>query len=414
MTRIGRWPRQFASESGQVLPLIVALFLVLVLFLGLGIDVGFAYVTRASLSKAVDAACMAGVRNLSQGQPQALAVARSTFDANYKASGISGLQAQPPTVTATIGQTPTGNLQLNVSSAVAINTFFLRLLPNWRTMNIRATGQATRARVIMSIVLDRSGSMNGNGGATALPPAVSSFIDHFDDTLDRAAMISFASHSRPFDVAMSQPFKTPIKNAANALVFAGGTFAQGGLTNGFAQIQTVPVLPNDDVVKACIFFTDGLANIVQNQLNCGGVPTLRNFGGFDPPNNGVAFFDPANGNQLCTTTGGTPPCCPGVNTFLSSIDGTQKTFLRANVTPEATFRAVQVAADMRANGITVYAIGLGNNVNQTFLQQVANDPVLPGFVPTGYDGVAVFAPTAGQLQQVFETIANKILLRITQ
>jgi hypothetical protein len=281
-------------------------------------------------------------------------------------------------------------------------------------MNVAAKGQATRARVILSLVLDRSGSMNNNGGALALPPAVSSFIDFFDDALDQAAMISFASHSRPFDVAMGRPFKTQIKNAANALVFAGGTFAQGGLTNGFAQIQTVPVAPNEDVVKACVFFTDGLANIIQAQLNCGGAPTLRNFGGFDPPTTGVAFFDPATGSQLCTTTGGTPPCCAGVSTFRSAIDGTQKSFLRTNVTADAEYRAVRVANDMRAAGITVYAIGLGNGINQTFLKQVANDPTLPGFVATGYDGEAVFAPNAGQLQEVFETIANKILLRITQ
>jgi Flp pilus assembly protein TadG len=408
------WRISRNRERGQTLPLIAAMMVVLVLFVGLGIDLGFVYLTRASLSKAVDAACMAGARNLPYGQPQALAVARSTFNLNYASSGIAGRQAQAPALTTTITQTATGNLQLNVSASVPVHTFFLRVLPRWRTMTVGATGQATRARVILSVVLDRSGSMNGNGGAQALPPAVASFIDHFDDVLDQAAMVSFASHSRAFDVAMGRPFRQPIKSAANALVFAGGTFAQGGLTNGFAQIQAVPVLPNEDVVRVCVFFTDGLANIIQDRLNCGGAPTLRNFGGFDPPNNTVGFFDPANGNQLCTTSGGTPSCCPGVSTFRSAIDGTPKSFLRANVTADAEFRAWQVADEMRANGITVYAIGLGNTINQTFLQQIANDPAGPGFAPTGYDGEAVFAPTAGQLQQAFDAIADKILLRITR
>src|SRR5258705_5857944 len=145
---------------------------------------------------------MAGLRNLPSGQAQVLAVARSTFNANYAASGIAGRQAQATTLDTSITQTLTGNMQLNVSATVPINTFFLRVLPQWRTMSVRSTGQATRARVIMSIVLDRSGSMAGNGGDQALPPAVSSFVNHFDDVLDRAAMVSFASHSRPFDVAM--------------------------------------------------------------------------------------------------------------------------------------------------------------------------------------------------------------------
>ncbi len=265
----------------------------------------------------------------------------------------------------------------------------------------------------MSLVLDRSGSMSGNGGGAALPGAVATFIAQFDESVDRAGMSSFASHARRDVDPITTPFKTAITTAANAFVFQGGTFSQGGLTNGFAQIQAVPVVAGEDIVKVCVFFTDGLANIVQNNLNCGGTPTLRNFGGFDSGST-VGFFDPANGNQLCTTSGGTPSCCSGVNTFLSSIDGTNKSFIRANVTPEAEFRAVQVANDMRANGIIVYAVGLGNNINQNFLRQIANDPSVAGYSPTFYDGEALFAPTAAQLGQVFEVLANKIILRITQ
>lgn len=103
-----------------------------------------------------------------------------------------------------------------------------------------------------------------------------------------------------------------------------------------------------------------------------------------------------------------------MNRFTSQIDGTLKSFLRANVTAEAEFRSVQIANAMRANGIIVYSIGLGNNINQDFLRQVANDPTVPGYVATDYDGEAVFAPTAAQLGQVFQQIADKILLRITR
>ena len=43
----------------------------------------------------------------------------------------------------------------------------------------------------MSLVLDKSGSMNLNGGSTALPPAVTNFITYFDEGIDNVADISF-------------------------------------------------------------------------------------------------------------------------------------------------------------------------------------------------------------------------------
>ena len=100
--------------------------------------------------------------------------------------------------------------------------------------------------------------------------------------------------------------------------------------------------------------------------------------------------------------------------FTSAIDGTFKSFLRANVTPDADFRSIQTANAMRAQGMVVYSIGLGNSINKVFLQQVANDPASPTFDPNLPQGEAVFAPTAADLQDVFQTIAAKILLRLTQ
>ena len=68
----------------------------------------------------------------------------------------------------------------------------------------------------------------------------------------------------------------------------------------------------------------------------------------------------------------------------------------------------------------IYAIGLGSNVDQTFLKQIANDPGSPTYDPTQPVGMAVFASNCPspqcttQLQQVFQTIAARILLRLAQ
>ena len=83
------------------------------------------------------------------------------------------------------------------------------------------------------------------------------------------------------------------------------------------------------------------------------------------------------------------------------------------------YRAIQVAKNMQSQGIFVYSIGLGTAItNQPtavdFLRQAANDPASSTFNPNAPIGMAVFAPDTSTLTSVFQTIASKILLRITQ
>ena len=65
-----------------------------------------------------------------------------------------------------------------------------------------------------------------------------------------------------------------------------------------------------------------------------------------------------------------------------------------NIANDAMYRAVQVANSMRAQGIVIYSIGLGDKISQAFLQQIANDPASSTFNPSEPVGQAVFAPTA--------------------
>ena len=78
-----------------------AMFLVvMILFVALAIDLGYAYVTKANLSKAVDAAALRGMLNIAKGTTTAAAIAQSVFQANYKTSGRDNGGTLPvPTVT---------------------------------------------------------------------------------------------------------------------------------------------------------------------------------------------------------------------------------------------------------------------------------------------------------------------------
>ena len=66
------------------------------------------------------------------------------------------------------------------------------------------------------------------------------------------------------------------------------------------------------------------------------------------------------------------------------------------------------------NNITIYSIGLGDKINQAYLQDIANDPAAATYDATQPSGQAVFAPSASQLNTVFQTIASKVLLRLSQ
>lgn len=399
------------SERGQTIPILAVFMILMFLFVGFGIDWGYAYITKARLSKAVDAACLAGMRNLKQGQSQAEAVARAAFQVNYR---TTTRDANTPVVNLAFTTDANSNTTLSVNATATVKTFFIRVLPQWKTLNVSANAQSTRVKLVMTLALDRSGSMLTNNGWRQLAPAVSAFLDYFDDELDRAAMASFASNTT-LDVSMRHYFKTPINNSVRNFDYQGATFAHGGLLNAQTQNGSVATGSDENILKVVVFFTDGRANTIQDDLNC--PPNTKfNFGGFDDVEL-VGFFNPSTGREpggQCRTNGGAPGCCSGANRFFSHAKNMNQAFKRDRVTEDAEYRSIATANDLRNEDTIVYAIGLGNDINQDFLMQVANDPRSPAFNPNLPEGEAMFAPDADALQPVFEALAAKILVRLSQ
>lgn len=413
------------KDGGQTVVLFALALPLVLLMLGLAIDLGFAYLTKAKLSKAVDGACLTAMRNLAQGEDTARTLAQNSFNANYRSTA---LDASPPAVGITFSTDANGQKSVAINAVATIKTQFMALLPGFRTLPVSDAAQATRGKLVMTLILDRSGSMQNNGGAAALPPAVGTFVHYFDDTQDQVAMVSFASNATE-DVAIRTNFITPITNAATALKghFSGGTFGPGGIVLAKAENESVPVVPGQNVVKVAVYFTDGYVNVIQDTFTCAGKPTLYNYGGYDSGSD-VDFFSPTTGTSLATVTVSsrsttwdpTNFCLKNVAGFTSAIDGSTKSFARTNVTADARYRALQTADAMRAGGMVVYSIGLGDSIDTAFLQQIANDPASSSYDPSQPAGLAVFAtdcPSSGcsaELQQVFQTIAAQILLRLTQ
>lgn len=391
------------KESGQILVLFALLLPLLLLFVGLGIDFGFAFLTRAELAKGCDAASLAAMRNLGRGEIEATAIGKSEFALNY--NGKSNLNASAPTVNITYASDVYGDPIVNVSAVARIHTFFIGIA-GFKTLGIASSSQATRPPVILSMVLDKSGSMNFNGGATALPPSVEDFLGYFIEGTDRLGEISFSSIATE-DVAISKNFQTPIQNSVKRLAFGGATFAQGGLLDAQSQVTGVSN-PPPNAVEVVVFFTDGWANTNQNTLSCGKV----NYGGCSPVEqavgwcSGVSFLSPVNGNSVSCGSSTFPAQDPALSNP-SSLN-------ISNISTDAKYRAIELADTMRGQGVTVYSIGLGDKIDTTYLQELANDPASPEYDPNEPSGLAEFAPTASDLDTAFQTIASRILLRLTQ
>ena len=202
---------------------------------------------------------------------------------------------------------------------------------------------------------------------------------------------------------MGQPFKTQIKDLVSQLTYAQSTFMQGGLAAGYGQITNSPVASSAQTVKVAVFFTDGLANQIQETANCPPAQTLI-FGGGDVGS--TYFVMTTNAATICSATG-IPSCCSGFTQF-NSIAGGILTPSATNFRDEARLRALATAQAMQNSGITVYCIGLGATVDVTFLRQMANDPSSPTYNPALPSGQAVIAPTAQDMQRVFQLIASRI------
>jgi Flp pilus assembly protein TadG len=434
------------NERGQILPMFALFTIVMLMFVALAIDLGYAYVTKANLSKAVDAAALRGMLNISKGTTAAGNIAASVFQANYQTSGRdSGGTIPVPTITFTPNPPVAGTLtKIDVTASTTINTFFARILgPSLQTVTVSNTAESTRANVMLAMVLDRSGSMNSNGGAQALPPAVQTFISYFSNTLDQAAVATFSTNAT-LNLAMEHNFTTDVTNVANNLVgnFGGGTYTQGGLDNAANQLcgwavpgvypygGACPVVAN--TTKVVVFFTDGWANmnadILNGQPGGGGCPaTPVIYGGCSANEAAVGWCgDPSNPPYVFVynfSNNPVPGCAP--SSFPAKQPGNPATLNNVsdgetNVPNDAMYRAVTWANAMRAQGVIVYAVGLGDKINQSYMQQMANDPSSPTYNSSSPQGLAVFAvdcpgaSCSSELNQAFQTVATDILLKITK
>src|SRR6266516_2371973 len=251
-----------AREKGVAL-VYVGIFLVpLLLCTGLAVDLGWGYLVRATLAKAVDAAALAAAKNITGDDPsQAERVADNIFDANFP-PGFLGVTPSRPILNITIG--PDGSHVVDVTSDATLPTTFMRL-SNFGSLTVRADAQATRRLVDMSFVIDRSGSLTGF--FPEVVAAAKDFVGSFDSSSDRIALITFSSGTSVMDqIRSTRGFDMDqIKTDINNMKPDGATATAEALYQAWDQLRTVPPESRNGL-RIVVLFTDGSPNSFPSQF----------------------------------------------------------------------------------------------------------------------------------------------------
>jgi Flp pilus assembly protein TadG len=304
---VRRLQLNLTGDDGFALLFVAVALSAILLFSGLCLDGGRAYLVKAQLSKAVDAAALGAARSLNSGNPKADAA--SIFKANFK-SGFMGTGAADPTTALDFFSltTDTGNgiNIIGVKASVVMPTTLMKL-GNIPTVTVSSFGQATRRMVDLSLVLDVSSSIGSQWGAVR--DAARTFVSAFDPVNDRLSLALFSDGSNvlvPMNAARGFNKATVTSAVPNNLP-GGSTLMVEGLYRAWDELRSVPV-GQQSSLRVIVLFTDGASNGVPAFYDSPTIAkSLRTYdfpkNAIDPDNQTwnspqiVALFDTMTGSQ---------------------------------------------------------------------------------------------------------------------
>jgi len=295
-------PRQ---RDGQTFVFFLVAFTTVFLLCGLGLDCGLYYLAKARLSRATDAAVISGVQNFAKGRDEVANIMRNIAVANYvDLADISTSSTMTTSTNAlggvsyhyaflnddgTFGLTNTiatgaeGHITLARTDANApYRTTFMAItgIEAVTDLGLQASSEAERRPRLITVVLDRSGSMV-TSGSKVLPEAVRVFLNSgFDTNADAIGIVSYSSYAR-LEMAHTNDFITigtnlmykadgdnkngkQVTTHTNGMKFSGVTAADEGMRMALEVMRTNDGYRNEQYDKYIIFMTDGEFNSVRS------------------------------------------------------------------------------------------------------------------------------------------------------
>jgi hypothetical protein len=262
---------------------------------------------RARLVAAVDAAALAAGRsvNLTNTVAQATTAASTTanqfFAANFPTGYFNSLGS--PTVTPTFTQetdangNPSGVLDIQVAANVAAPTYFMNIF-NVSSINVAATGTASRRGLVMMLVLDISSSMGNGAGSScaAMMAAAQNFITLFSP-FDKIGLVTFDLTAHLLDGLNPPDSIATVSGNIGAINCGSNTNTISGLELGYQQIKAA----NEPLaLNTIVLFTDGSPNGITANFPVKAAPDDR----FGPAMNSP--------DQSISNNGPVPPAQSGV------------------------------------------------------------------------------------------------------
>lgn len=389
-------PKVRHDEGGAVILFVAASLVIILAMGGLALDMGKGYIRRARMTRAVDAAALAGARVVRDGQAIALQHALSVAQANGLGSGV----LNPPEIDIQFGTTIDDETTVLVTALTNERTILANILGH-RDLDVVARAQAATPPVDLMLVIDHSGSLKTAGAWGDLQDAAKNFVGKFDDSIDQVGMVGFNTRATQ-RYMMSDNFTNSVQSEIDGMISDGWTNTGEALRLANEQYVVGPVRSKS--AKVVVFFTDGrptafrgdigLAGDIQDRVLAAGYGGSTVAGYWDDPLNTL----PDQGN---------PPAPDGCSGATVCLNGWNAVRSQNQAHDNGRFWADAI----RAQGVYVYTIGLGFAV-QSYLQELANEGGISD--PNQLQGRTYIAPTADDLQAVFDLVASDIFVRLAQ
>lgn len=404
-----------ADRSGAVIVLVAVAMVVTLGMVGLVTDVGVAVVNKARLDRAVDAAVLKGAGAMRQGTAEA----RDQAMAMARANGVT--PGDGTSLNVSFGTNSLGEATVTMTATRMVGTHFMRVL-GIDELDVGSSATAAVPPVDLVMVLDQSGSLASANAWDDLQAAAKQFVGNFDETMDQLGLVSFQIRGTN-RFSLSDGFRSPIEDAIDGMSSAGDTNVGEGLRLGWNQLQLPAV--RDRSVKVLVFFTDGRPTAFRGSIGAGGPndggPAEGPFGD-GAPDRVLAVYTTADNvvrglfedpESLPTDQVANPPdSCDDVTVCENGWN-------EDRIRDKGRQNGIDLADIVRESGVIVYTIGLGDPTASNplaqpdldYLRLLANeDGVADGSQPKGK---MFFAPSAAELRQVFDLVAQDILVRLS-
>lgn len=441
-------------QGGAVAVMVALCMLVLLAVVGLVVDGGLAYLVKARLNAAVDAAALAGARAVPDGNTQAEQIASAQqaaadfFAANIPSNYMLS-QPQLQSVNVTFNQ---GMATIDVRAQAPMPVSLMQVL-GFTSLTPTAYAQTIRKDLDMALVVDTSGSLSSSGAAVRT--ATKTFLNQFNASQDRVSLIHFAWGAEidyPIPTSARGFNRTSMFQNIDAFNFTGATASVEGMWNARNQLKQIPTA-NRSSLRVIVFFSDGEPTAFGSYLVFNNTFSCTSAGSFDYNGNGMYALDHSEpvdtagncdlNNSISSYVRKLPDWYNAHNTggWLYQNDSSQREFpivtgpptarrtvtndlgnntiAKANIDRASRNLVEAVAAKAQDEGIFVFTLGLGadlkqprgvdNETGESVLKCMANVADGPCYRPAKPVGMYCYAATTANLTPCFSRLASAIL-----